>query len=52
MMPTCKWITDQAGPLVCRKGRHGHSWSICASGADCAGALSGPMTRPPITATA
>ena len=40
----CKWITDQAGPLACRKGQHGYSWNICASGAECPGARSGPMT--------
>jgi len=46
MMLPCKWITDQAGPLVCRNGQHGHSWSICASGTECPGALPGPMTWP------
>jgi len=40
MMPTCKWITDEAGPLACRKGKHGYSWSICASAAECPGGLS------------
>jgi len=46
MMLPCKWITDQAGPLVCRNGQHGHTWSICASGTECPGALPGPMTWP------
>jgi hypothetical protein len=52
MMLPCKWITDQAGPLVCRKGHHGYSWSICAAGAECPGALAGPITWPQTTATA
>jgi hypothetical protein len=37
MTPTCKWITDEAGPLACRKGQHGYSWSICASTTECPG---------------
>lgn len=41
----CKWITDQAGPLVCRKGQHGFSWSICASGTECPGALPAEMNH-------
>ena len=52
MMLPCKWITDQAGPLACQKGHHGYSWSICASGAECPGALPGPMTWPQTSATA
>ena len=52
MMLPCKWITDQAGPLECRKGQHGYSWSICASGSECPGELSGPMTWPQTAATA
>jgi hypothetical protein len=48
----CKWITDQAGPLVCREGQHGYSWSICASGAECPGVLPRPMTWPQTTAIA
>jgi len=42
MTPPCKWVTDEAGPLVCRKGQFGYSWSICASGTECHGPLSGP----------
>jgi len=52
MTPACKWITDQAGPLVCRKAQHGYSWSICASGAACPGAPAGPRTWPQTMATA
>ena len=40
MTLTCKWITDKAGPLVCRKGEFSYSWSICASGTECPGGLS------------
>ena len=36
----CKWVTDEAGPLVCKKGEGSYSWSICASAAECSGALS------------
>jgi len=52
MMSPCKWITDQAGPLVCRKGQNGYSWSICATAAGCPTALPRPIMRPPTTATA
>ena len=38
MTLSCKWITDKAGPLVCRKGEFSYSWSICASGTECPGA--------------
>jgi len=48
----CKWITDQAGPLACRNGQPGYSWSICASAAACPGALTGPVTWPQTTAAA
>jgi hypothetical protein len=40
MTLTCKWITDEGGPLVCRKAEASYSWSICASAAECTGALS------------
>ena len=43
MTRTCKWITDEAGPLVCRKGEFSYSWSICASAAECSGAMSAPI---------
>ena len=39
------------GELVCRKGQDGYSWSICAPGAECPGAMSGQMTWPQTTAT-
>jgi hypothetical protein len=50
MTLTCKWITDQAGPLVCNKGQFRYSWSICASAAECPGALSAHTKRPHATA--
>jgi hypothetical protein len=40
MTHPCKWITDEAGPLACRKAEASYSWSICASAAECTGALS------------
>jgi len=52
MTLTCKWITDEAGPLVCKKGQFSYSWSICASGAECPGALSGHMKWPRTKAVA
>jgi len=46
MTLTCKWITDEAGPLVCKKGEGSYSWSICASAAKCSGALSAHINTP------
>lgn len=43
MTPPCKWVTDEAGPLVCRKGQFGYSWSICASGTQCPDRCPGHM---------
>jgi hypothetical protein len=52
MTLSCKWITDKAGPLVCSTGQFSCSWSICASGTECPGALSGHMKWPETTAVA
>jgi len=46
MTLTCKWIIDEAGPLVCKKGEGSYSWSICASAAKCSGALSAHINTP------
>ena len=48
----CKWITDEAGPLVRRTGQFSYSWSICRSGVECPGAPSGHMKWPETTAVA
>jgi len=42
----CKWVTDEAGPLACKKGQSSYSWSICASAAECSGALSAHIKWP------
>jgi hypothetical protein len=52
MTRTCKWITDEAGPLVCRKAEASYSWSICASPAECTGALSAHTKWPQTKAIA
>jgi hypothetical protein len=52
MALTCKWITDEAGPLVCGKAEASYSWSICASGAECTGALSAHTKWPQTKAIA
>ena len=52
MTLTCKWITDEAGPLACRKAEASYSWSICASAAECTGALSAHTNWPQAKAIA
>ena len=52
MTLTCKWITDEAGPLVCKKGQSSYSWSVCASGTECPDALSCHMKWPQTKAMA
>jgi hypothetical protein len=52
MTHLCKWITDESGPLVCRKAEASYSWSVCASAAECTGALSAHTKWPQTKAIA